>query len=80
MEYGSGAIFGCPAHDQRDLEFALKYNLDVVPVVCPHNQDAANFMIEKCYYMLSTLYSLDQEDTNTAIEKLQIFPYSFKIL
>ena len=34
-EYGLGAIFGCPAHDQRDLEFARKYNLDVIPVVKP---------------------------------------------
>ena len=33
MDYGLGAIFGCPAHDQRDLEFALKYDLDVVQVV-----------------------------------------------
>ena len=35
MEYGSGAIFGCPAHDQRDLEFAHKYALPVIPVVSP---------------------------------------------
>ncbi len=35
MEYGTGAIFGCPAHDQRDLDFARKYGLDVIPVVCP---------------------------------------------
>jgi leucyl-tRNA synthetase len=35
MGYGTGAIFGCPAHDQRDLDFARKYNLDVVPVVVP---------------------------------------------
>ena len=35
MEYGSGAIFGCPAHDQRDLEFARKYGLPVLPVVAP---------------------------------------------
>ncbi len=33
--YGSGAIFGCPAHDQRDLDFARKYELPVVPVVRP---------------------------------------------
>ncbi|WCR54130.1 MAG: Leucine--tRNA ligase [Wolbachia endosymbiont of Ctenocephalides orientis wCori] len=33
MEYGEGAIFGCPAHDQRDFEFAIKYNLPIVPVV-----------------------------------------------
>ncbi len=32
MEYGTGAIFGCPAHDQRDLEFAKKYNLEIIPV------------------------------------------------
>ncbi|NKA16845.1 MAG: leucine--tRNA ligase [Alphaproteobacteria bacterium] len=35
MDYGTGAIYGCPAHDQRDLEFALKYNLEVLPVVSP---------------------------------------------
>ena len=35
MEYGTGAIFGCPAHDQRDLEFARKYGLPVIPVVLP---------------------------------------------
>jgi leucyl-tRNA synthetase len=33
MEYGTGAIFGCPAHDQRDLDFARKYGLPVIPVV-----------------------------------------------
>ncbi|MEC8289417.1 MAG: leucine--tRNA ligase, partial [Pseudomonadota bacterium] len=35
MEYGTGAIFGCPAHDQRDLDFARKYGIDVLPVVLP---------------------------------------------
>ena len=35
MGYGEGAIFGCPAHDQRDLDFARKYGLPVIPVVCP---------------------------------------------
>ncbi len=35
MEYGTGAIFGCPAHDQRDLDFARKYRLPVTPVVLP---------------------------------------------
>ena len=33
MDYGLGAIFGCPAHDQRDLDFANKYNLDIIKVV-----------------------------------------------
>ncbi len=45
MEYGTGAIFGCPAHDQRDLEFARKYGLDVLPVVAPPEADAATFAI-----------------------------------
>jgi leucyl-tRNA synthetase len=36
MDYGTGAIFGCPAHDQRDLEFAKKYNIEVIPVVSPN--------------------------------------------
>ena len=35
MDYGLGAVFGCPAHDQRDLDFAKKYNLKVMPVVKP---------------------------------------------
>jgi len=41
VEYGTGAIFGCPAHDQRDLDFARKYRLPVIPVVAPAGQDAA---------------------------------------
>ena len=45
MEYGTGAIFGCPAHDQRDLEFARKYGLPVVPVVVPEGVDAKTFEI-----------------------------------
>ncbi|HEY0599955.1 leucine--tRNA ligase [Brevundimonas sp.] len=38
-EYGTGAIFGCPAHDQRDLDFARKYGLPVIPVVRPDGSD-----------------------------------------
>ncbi|KXF76318.1 leucine--tRNA ligase [Paramesorhizobium deserti] len=45
MEYGTGAIFGCPAHDQRDLDFANKYGLPVTPVVLPEGEDAATFQI-----------------------------------
>jgi len=39
MDYGFGAVFGCPAHDQRDLDFAKKYNLKIIPVVKPENAD-----------------------------------------
>jgi leucyl-tRNA synthetase len=45
MDYGTGAIFGCPAHDQRDLDFARKYALDVLPVVCPKDVDPKGFAI-----------------------------------
>jgi len=45
MEYGTGAIFGCPAHDQRDLDFARKYGLPVVPVVGPKGVDPATIEI-----------------------------------
>ncbi|WP_417519879.1 leucine--tRNA ligase [Minwuia sp.] len=50
MDYGTGAIFGCPAHDQRDLDFARKYDLPVVPVVCPESEDAARFEIGNTAY------------------------------
>ena len=49
MDYGFGAVFGCPAHDQRDLDFALKYKLKVLPVVCPPNEND-NFKVTKEAY------------------------------
>jgi len=50
MEYGTGAIFGCPAHDQRDLDFVNKYGLGNTPVVCPPGQDPATFVITDVAY------------------------------
>ena len=50
MEYGTGAIFGCPAHDQRDLDFANAYDLPVIPVVLPDDADAASFAITDTAY------------------------------
>ena len=49
MDYGFGAVFGCPAHDQRDLDFALKYNLPVKTVVRPKDQDV-NFKVKNKAY------------------------------
>ncbi len=45
MGYGTGAIFGCPAHDQRDLDFARKYGLSVTPVVVPDDADPKTFAV-----------------------------------
>ena len=50
MDYGTGAIFGCPAHDQRDLYFSNAYNLGVTPVVCPPGQDRDSFTITDVAY------------------------------
>jgi leucyl-tRNA synthetase len=50
MDYGTGAIFGCPAHDQRDLDFVNKYGLGNVPVVCPPGQDPKTFVITDTAY------------------------------
>src|SRR6478609_1701683 len=51
MDYGTGALFGCPAHDARDLEFANKYGLGNTPVVCPPGQDPATFVITDVPYL-----------------------------
>jgi len=45
MDYGTGAIFGCPAHDQRDLDFAKKYNLEIIEVVTENKNKPKNFTI-----------------------------------
>ncbi|MGE0564745.1 MAG: leucine--tRNA ligase [Pseudolabrys sp.] len=50
MDYGTGAIFGCPAHDQRDLDFVNKYGLGVTPVVCPPDQDPKTFTVTDIAY------------------------------
>ncbi|HXV74360.1 MAG TPA: class I tRNA ligase family protein, partial [Sphingomonadales bacterium] len=46
MDYGTGAIFGCPGHDQRDFEFATKYGLPILPVVIPDGEDPATFKLK----------------------------------
>ena len=51
MGYGTGAIFGCPAHDQRDLDFARKYGLDVTPVVLPDGESAETYNVENEAYV-----------------------------
>jgi leucyl-tRNA synthetase len=49
MDYGTGAIFGCPAHDQRDLDFARKYGLPVIRVVAPSLEEADEPIGDEAY-------------------------------
>jgi len=51
MGYGTGVVFGCPAHDQRDLDFARKYGLDVTPVVLPEGEDASTYTVKDEAYV-----------------------------
>jgi leucyl-tRNA synthetase len=72
MDYGTGAIFGCPSGDQRDLDFARKYNLPVVPVVMPAGGDQASFSIGDTAYdgdgvMINSRF-LDGKSTEEAFE------------
>jgi leucyl-tRNA synthetase len=49
MEYGTGAIFGCPAGDQRDIEFARKYGLPIIPVILPKDEPARGHALAKVH-------------------------------
>ena len=58
-DYGTGAIFACPAHDQRDLEFARKYDLPVLPVVRPEGADDSFDVGDEAYTGPGTLFNSD---------------------
>ncbi|MDC0426743.1 leucine--tRNA ligase [Pelagibacteraceae bacterium] len=60
MDYGTGAIFGCPAHDQRDLDFAKKYNLEIIEVVTDNKNKPKNFKVNsEAYTSTGTLINSD---------------------
>ena len=66
MDYGTGAIFGCPAHDQRDLDFARKYGLTVTPVVLPKDADPASFEVaDEAYTGEGTIFNSEFLDGMT---------------
>ena len=52
MDYGTGAIFGCPAHDQRDYDFAVKYGLDIIPVI----ETKENFLLWEMGLILTLIF------------------------
>jgi leucyl-tRNA synthetase len=69
MDYGTGAVFGCPAHDQRDLDFARKYDLPVTPVVLPPGADPASFAIaNEAYVDAGNIFNSDFLDGLTIDE------------
>jgi leucyl-tRNA synthetase len=73
MDYGTGAIFGCPSGDQRDMDFARRYNLPVVPVILPPGENAETFQLtDKAYVDEGTLINsrfLDGLSTSAAFEE-----------
>ncbi len=72
MDYGTGAIFGCPSGDQRDLDFARKYDLPVVPVVMPKDADAASFVIgDKAYVEDGVMINSRFLDGKTPVEAFE---------
>lgn len=79
IDYGTGAIFGCPAHDQRDLEFARKYSLAVLPVVIPDDADPKAFTVgDEAYSGPGKLHNSDflngmsvEDAKSAAIKKIE---------
>ncbi len=69
MDYGTGAIFGCPAHDQRDYDFAIKYSLDIVPVI--ETQENLPFVGDGVHINSEFLNGLNTRDAiKLSIDKL----------
>jgi leucyl-tRNA synthetase len=71
MDYGTGAIFGCPAHDQRDLDFARKYGLPVTRVVAPTPEEAVEPIGDEAYTGPGRLVNSDFLDGLTAEEGIR---------
>ena len=73
MDYGLGAVFGCPAHDQRDLDFAIKYNLKITTVVKPSVEENNFSVTDKAYsesgFMMNSSFLNDLKVPEESIEK-----------
>ena len=70
MDYGSGAIFGCPAHDQRDFDFAKKYNLEIIQVVSNEDNNKSLKEAYTGYGKMINSSFLDNLDISKAKEKI----------
>ncbi|MDB2652508.1 leucine--tRNA ligase [Candidatus Pelagibacter bacterium] len=73
MDYGLGAVFGCPAHDQRDLDFAKKYNLKVTTVVSPDKDDTGYQVKDQAYtgtgYIINSSFLNNLKSPSDSISK-----------
>ena len=78
MDYGFGAVFGCPAHDQRDLDFAKKYELEVIPVVKPENETDQYQIENEAYTDAGIIYN--SELLNGLKAPNESIPQAIKIL
>jgi len=70
MEYGTGAVMAVPAHDQRDLDFAKKYGLDIVVVVNPYDHDLDADTMAEAYTGQGVLVNSGQFDGMDSIDAL----------
>jgi len=76
MEYGTGAVMSVPAHDQRDFDFARKYNLDIVLVVKPHDDDLDSATMTEAYTGEGVMVNsgrFDGMDNVTALDEIASF-------
>ncbi len=73
MDYGTGAIFGCPSGDQRDMDFARRYDLPVVPVILPPGEDPKTFELKNKAYtddgLMINSHFLDGLSTEAAFKE-----------
>ena len=77
MDYGFGAVFGCPAHDQRDFDFAKKYNLEIKTVVRPHDKNDSYEVDKEAYAGPGVIINSDflngfEAPENSVIETIKI--------
>ena len=73
MDYGFGAVFGCPGHDQRDLDFAIKYNLKIKAVVTPDTKNQNFEVTDEAYtgpgYIFNSSFLNNLKSPSESIEK-----------
>ncbi len=78
MDYGFGAVFGCPAHDQRDLDFAIKYNLPIKTVVLPENENKEFKVTNKAFTGDGKIFN--SQELNGLKVPTESIPETIKIL